>query len=108
MSCLTRSRNEYRAPASGASHSPALHRNLRRNLRRHSAIDTRRNVHVLVVLQLLVVRPKSRGSITLRSADPFEPPHIDAGFCSDPEGADMQTLRCGIDDITFPNRCWKI
>ena len=43
--------------------------------------------------QLLVVRPKSRGSVTLRSGDPFEPPHLDAGFCSDPEGEDMQTLR---------------
>jgi choline dehydrogenase-like flavoprotein len=46
--------------------------------------------------QLLVVRPKSRGSIKLRSSDPFEPPHMDAGFCSDAEGADIQTLRNGL------------
>ena len=48
---------------------------------------------IVYILQLLVVRPKSRGSVTLRSADPFDAPHLDAGFCSDPNGDDMQTLR---------------
>jgi choline dehydrogenase-like flavoprotein len=47
----------------------------------------------MLLPQLLVVRPKSRGSVTLRSGDPFEAPHLDAGFCSDPAGEDMQTLR---------------
>lgn len=44
-------------------------------------------------LQLLAVRPKSRGSVTLRSADGFEAPVLDAGFCTDAAGEDMQTLR---------------
>lgn len=45
--------------------------------------------------QLLAVRPKSRGSVSLRSADAFEPPHLDAAFCTDSGSEDMQTLRWG-------------
>lgn len=46
--------------------------------------------------QLLAVRPKSRGSVKLRSADCFEAPVLDAGFCTDAGGEDMQTLRNGL------------
>lgn len=32
-----------------------------------------------------LLRPKSRGSITLRSIDPFDQPNIDPNFLSDPD-----------------------
>jgi choline dehydrogenase-like flavoprotein len=41
-----------------------------------------------------VLRPKSRGSVTLASADPFAAPRIDPNFLSDP--ADMETLVAGV------------
>jgi len=34
------------------------------------------------------LRPKSIGSVTLRSANPLDPPLIDPNFCGDPEGYD--------------------
>ncbi|KAF5834678.1 GMC oxidoreductase-domain-containing protein [Dunaliella salina] len=49
-----------------------------------------------VTIQLLAVRPKSRGSVGLRSTDPFANPAIDLNYYSDPEGADIRTLREGI------------
>ena len=36
-----------------------------------------------------VLRPKSRGSVTLESSDPMAAPHIDPGFLSDPEDLDV-------------------
>jgi len=49
-----------------------------------------------VTMQLLAVRPKSRGSVGLRSRDPFSAPAIDLNYYSDPEGADIRTVREGI------------
>ncbi|KAK9805156.1 hypothetical protein WJX72_002610 [[Myrmecia] bisecta] len=49
-----------------------------------------------ITYQLLAIRPQSRGSIGLKTADPFDSPLIDTAFCSDPEGADMATLRAGV------------
>nr|WRW24843.1 choline dehydrogenase [Dunaliella tertiolecta] len=49
-----------------------------------------------ITIQLLAVRPKSSGSIGLRSKDPFSAPAIDLGYFNDPEGADLRTLREGI------------
>ena len=40
-----------------------------------------------------LLRPKSRGSVTLASADPLAPPAIDPGFLSDPD--DLPRLLCG-------------
>ncbi|NDD63564.1 MAG: FAD-binding protein [Acidobacteria bacterium] len=39
-----------------------------------------------------VVAPRSRGSVTLRSADPAVPPVIDFNLLGDPEGADTRAL----------------
>jgi choline dehydrogenase-like flavoprotein len=50
---------------------------------------------VLLVLPILL-RPKSRGSILLKSRDPFEYPKILAGYLSDPEGRDLATMLEGI------------
>ena len=44
--------------------------------------------------RLALLHPRSRGSVTLASADPQAPPRIDGGFLSDP--ADMQTMLDGI------------
>ncbi|SDS94901.1 Choline dehydrogenase [Brevibacterium siliguriense] len=40
----------------------------------------------------ILLQPQSRGSITLVSADPGEKVIIDAGYLSDPEGADRATM----------------
>ena len=44
-------------------------------------------------MQLLAVRPKSRGSVKLHDDDPFQPPKLVPGFLSDRDGADLATLR---------------
>ncbi len=44
-------------------------------------------------MQLLAVRPLSRGSVKLHSDDPFQPPALMPGFLSDKEGRDLATLR---------------
>ncbi|MEW5312725.1 MAG: hypothetical protein WDW38_004337 [Sanguina aurantia] len=47
-------------------------------------------------IQTLAVRPKSRGSVTLGSTNPFSTPSIDIGYFNDAEGADMTTMKAGI------------
>lgn len=37
---------------------------------------------------------RSKGSIGLRSEDPWDAPRLDPGYLSDKEGADLATLRC--------------
>src|SRR5262249_18716051 len=46
----------------------------------------------------VLVRPRSRGTITLASAKLSDPPVIDFRFFSDPEGADMKALIAGLKD----------
>jgi choline dehydrogenase len=43
-----------------------------------------------------VLKPTSRGSITLRSNDPLAPPLIQPNYCSDEEGEDMRVLVEGL------------
>ena len=40
-------------------------------------------------------QPGSRGTVRLRSADPFEPPEIDPGYLTDPD--DIQALIAGVE-----------
>jgi choline dehydrogenase-like flavoprotein len=49
-----------------------------------------------VTMQLLGVRPASRGTVTLRSADPWDAPCVDPGYLTDARGADAGTLREGV------------
>jgi choline dehydrogenase len=42
------------------------------------------------------LQPRSRGRLTLASADPLAPPLIDPAYLSDPEGHDLATLVCGV------------
>jgi len=49
-----------------------------------------------ITMQLLACRPKSRGSVTLASTNPFDLPSVDLGYFTDPEGADLATLKAGI------------
>lgn len=46
---------------------------------------------------VVVVAPRSRGSVRLRSADPLAPPVIDLGLLSDLDGADLRALTHGVD-----------
>lgn len=46
----------------------------------------------------VVVRPKSKGSIGLNSANVGDPPRVHFNFFSDPEGEDMETLVRGLKD----------
>ncbi len=43
-----------------------------------------------------VVAPRSRGYISLRTAEPLAPPAIDFGLLSDPDGVDASVLLAGI------------
>ncbi|KFN50955.1 GMC family oxidoreductase [Arenimonas composti] len=38
------------------------------------------------------LRPRSRGRLSLVSANPGDKPHIDAGYLTDPEGFDLKTM----------------
>src|SRR5262245_6014922 len=45
----------------------------------------------------IVLQPRSRGSLRLRSADPFDKPHIQPAFLSDRGGDDLRTLLAGME-----------
>jgi choline dehydrogenase len=47
-------------------------------------------------LAAAALKPKSRGSITVRSSDPLEPPVIQPNYCSDVDGNDIHALIDGI------------
>ena len=49
-----------------------------------------------MVIGPILVKPRSRGSITLRSADPFDKPLIDPQYLSDDAGADRAALMSGL------------
>ena len=49
-----------------------------------------------LTFQLLAVRPRSRGSISLRSSSPWDAPVFDPAFLSDAGGRDADTLRRGL------------
>ena len=44
----------------------------------------------------ILLRPRSRGTIRLASADPSAAPLIDPAYLSDPEGADAETMLAGL------------
>jgi choline dehydrogenase len=48
------------------------------------------------LVRLVLLRPKSRGRILLKSRDPFKYPKIFAGYLSDPERRDLATMLEGI------------
>ena len=47
-------------------------------------------------LGVILMRPQSRGTVTLRSADPHDAPLIDPGYLSDAAGDDLTTLVAGV------------
>lgn len=49
-----------------------------------------------LTLAVVLLRPKSVGSVTLRSADPCVPPAIDPRYLTDPTGADLAMLLHGL------------
>jgi choline dehydrogenase len=44
----------------------------------------------------LALQPKSRGRVTLRSLDPFDPPAIEPRYLSDADGEDLRVLVAGV------------
>ncbi|WP_328875740.1 GMC family oxidoreductase [Streptomyces sp. NBC_00287] len=50
-------------------------------------------------ISAFVMKPASRGTVRLRSADPDTPLDIDPAFLSDPEGRDLVTLRHGLEIV---------
>ena len=44
----------------------------------------------------ILLRPRSRGTIRLRSADPVDKPEIDPKYLSDPDGIDEATMLAGL------------
>lgn len=53
------------------------------------------DAHAAVIGSVLL-RPESRGEITLRSSDPLAKPIIDPRYLSDPDGADRQAMLEGL------------
>lgn len=49
-----------------------------------------------VTVGAILLRPRSRGTIRLASADPGDAALIDPGYLTDPEGVDERTLRAGL------------
>jgi choline dehydrogenase len=49
-----------------------------------------------LTLAVVLLRPKSVGSVTLRSADPRVPPAIDPRYLTDPSGQDVATILHGL------------
>ncbi|MGH3550596.1 MAG: GMC family oxidoreductase [Pseudonocardiaceae bacterium] len=49
-----------------------------------------------LALGVILLRPESRGSVTLRTANPHDAPLIDPGFLSDTHGADLATTVAGV------------
>jgi choline dehydrogenase len=49
-----------------------------------------------LALGVIALRPSSRGSVTLASADPADAPLIDPGYLSDSRGADLATTISGV------------
>lgn len=49
-----------------------------------------------ITVGAILLRPRSRGSIRLASADPTALAVIDPGYLSDPEGIDVRTLQAGL------------
>ena len=49
-----------------------------------------------ITVAALLLRPRSRGTIRLRSADPADKPEIDPKYLSDPEGIDEATMLAGL------------
>jgi choline dehydrogenase len=49
-----------------------------------------------MTLAVVLLHPRSIGSVTLRSSDPLEPPAIDPRYLSDPGGEDVRTLLTGL------------
>jgi choline dehydrogenase len=47
-------------------------------------------------LAVVLLTPRSVGTVLLASADPREPPAIDPGYLTDPEGEDLATLLRGL------------
>ncbi|MFF5405053.1 GMC family oxidoreductase [Streptomyces misionensis] len=50
-------------------------------------------------ISAFLMKPVSRGQVRLRSADPLEPPVIDPGFLTDPDGRDVAVLRSGLGKV---------
>ncbi|GAB4823239.1 hypothetical protein N2152v2_010285 [Parachlorella kessleri] len=49
-----------------------------------------------VTFQLIACRPRSKGSVGLKTPDPFDVPLLNPGFLTDEDGADMATLKAGL------------
>jgi choline dehydrogenase len=49
-----------------------------------------------LTLAVVLVQPKSSGTVLLRSSDPFDPPAIDPRYLTDPGGEDVSTLLHGL------------
>jgi len=49
-----------------------------------------------VTVAPVVLQPRSRGAVELRSADPFHPPAIRLNVLSDPDGEDLRVLTDGV------------
>lgn len=49
-----------------------------------------------LTLAVVLLQPRSSGTVTLRSADPLDPPAVDPRYLTDPEGRDLRTLLDGL------------
>lgn len=56
----------------------------------------RTNPRGIMGIYVILTQPTSRGSITLASSDPSDPPKVDFNYLCDDNGEDLKTLRLGV------------
>ncbi|CAM9799712.1 unnamed protein product, partial [Phaeothamnion confervicola] len=62
----------------------------------YSQIGAKGQLKSGVTVQVIAIRPQCRGQLSLRSADPFDKPMLTLNYLRDRDGADMETLRKGL------------
>lgn len=53
----------------------------------------------IIATEVVILSPKSRGNVKLRSSDPLAHPKITTGYLTDPDGEDIKTVVGGINKL---------
>lgn len=78
------------------SSSPILKESFRLTDETYNAVWGKSNPANVFSFYLMLLHPKSRGTVRLQSSNPYDYPLIDPKFLSDPEGDDIERIYKGI------------